>query len=186
MSKRILLLLMIAAVLLSGCAAEPRETLPPVTQTQAPTETEAPEEEEKTYAPDFTMVDADGNELKLSDFFGEPIVLNFWASWCGPCKGEMPDFDEAYRNYEGEIQFLMVNLTDGSYETLEGAKSFVESSGYSFPVYYDTASEAAITYGVNSIPRTYFIDSEGVLLAYAAQAIDAATLEQGISMIIEE
>ena len=87
--------------------------------TQAPEETQDATEEAKIYAPDFTAVDADGNEVSLSDFLGKPVVLNFWASWCGPCKSEMPEFDEAYLQQGEEIQFLMVNMTDGAQETAD-------------------------------------------------------------------
>ena len=76
---------------------------------------------EREQMPDFTVVDEEGNPVSLSDFFGKPIILNFWASWCGPCKSEMPDFEEAYLEYGDVIQFLMVNCTDGSRETVEGA-----------------------------------------------------------------
>ena len=148
-----------------------------------PPETEAAEETQPMTAPDFTVTDADGNEVNLSDFFGKPIVLNFWASWCGPCKMEMPDFDEAYTQQGEQIQFLMVNMTDGSRETLETAKSFVAESGFGFPVYYDTSYEAAMTYGVSSLPTTYFISAEGHLTAWAAGAIDMETLQRGIDMI---
>ena len=75
-------------------------------------------EPELTLAPDFTVYDLEGNEVHLTDFFGKPIIVNFWASWCGPCKMEMPDFDVAYNTYKDDIVFLMVNMTDGSRETV--------------------------------------------------------------------
>lgn len=137
-------------------------------------------------APDFTVYDADGNAMNLSDFIGKPTIVNFWASWCGPCQMEMPDFDEYYKEYGENVNFLMVNMTDGSQETLESAKEFVENSGYSFPVYYDTDIDAAMTYGVNSIPSTYFIDAEGHAIARAQGMIDADTLLYGIKMISGE
>lgn len=139
-----------------------------------------------TKAPDFTVYDLEGNEVNLSDFFGKPIILNFWASWCGPCKMEMPDFNEAYQIYNEDITFLMVNMTDGSRETVDIASSFIEESGYVFPVYYDTSYSAAITYSVSSLPTTYFLDTEGNLIAQARGAIDAATLQQGIDMIYDK
>jgi len=157
--------------------------------TQAPpveaegTVPEQTETEESMIAPDFTVVTADGKEVKLSDFFGKPIVLNFWASWCGPCRSEMPDFDEKYQELGDDVQFLMVNMTDGSRETLDIAKAFVADSGFSFPVFYDVNYDAAITYGVSSLPTTYFIASDGTLVAYGMGAIDAETLQRGIDMI---
>ncbi|MBQ4347432.1 MAG: TlpA family protein disulfide reductase, partial [Firmicutes bacterium] len=87
-------------------------------------------------APDFTVYDSEGNAVMLSDFIGKPIVLNFWASWCGPCKMEMPEFNEAYAELGEDIQFLMVNVTTGR-ETQESASAFIEENGYSFPVFYD-------------------------------------------------
>lgn len=149
-------------------------------------EIEDEKETEQVDAPDFTVVDSEGNEVHLSDFIGKPVILNFWASWCGPCKMEMPDFNEIYNEKGEEIHFLMVNLTDGSRETIDTAKSFIEEQGYTFPVYYDTSSDAAMKYGVNSIPSTYFIDAEGHAIAQAKGAIDTATIQAGIDMITEE
>ncbi len=169
-------------------ATNPPATQPAVSETEISNETEGtvPEETEgQALAPDFTVLDSEGNEVKLSDFFGKPIVLNFWASWCGPCRSEMPDFDEAFLAQGEEIQFLMVNMTDGDRETVEIAKAFIADSGYSFPVFYDVNYDAAITYGVASLPTTFFIDAQGNLVAYAKSAIDMDTLQKGIDMITE-
>ena len=134
-------------------------------------------------APDFTVDDLEGNPHKLSDFRGKPVVLNFWASWCGPCKREMPDFDAAYKKYGEDIHFVMVNLTDGYQETKDSASGFIANSGYSFPVFYDTDMDAARVYGVNSVPITFFINSSGAIVLYGAGALTAENLEQGISAI---
>ena len=149
-------------------------------------ESAAGETEQKVKAPDFTVYDLDGNEVHLSDFIGKSVVLNFWASWCSPCKMEMPDFNEKYLEIGEEVQFLIINMTDGSRETVETASAFIAEQGYSFPVFYDTDQDAAATYGVYSLPTTYFIDEEGNAIAQATGAIDEETLQQGIDMIISD
>ena len=169
-----------ASVLYNRLGAEFAPDRLAVAETQ-PTEPEGTEPS-RVQAPDFTVYDVDGNPVKLSDYFGKPIVLNFWASWCGPCKMEMPDFEEKYQELGEQVQFLMVNLTDGQ-ETVESASAFIEEQGYTFPVLYDTSSQAAYTYGVYSIPTTYFIDAEGNGIAQASGAIDGETLQMGIDMI---
>lgn len=155
-----------------------------VQQTTPETGSESTESVNPTI-PDFTVYDREGNPVKLSDFVGKPVVLNFWASWCPPCKAEMPDFEEKYKELGDEIHFLMVNMTDGSRETVEIAAKFIADMGYTFPVYYDTAANAANTYGVYSLPSTYFIDAQGHGVARATGALDAATLQQGIDMITD-
>lgn len=138
---------------------------------------------EKIVAPDFTVYDIEGNPVHLSDFKGKPVVLNFWASWCGPCKMEMPDFNEKYLELGEDINFIMVNSTDGSRETVEIASEFIKSTGYSFPVYYDNDSDASMKYGVYSLPTTFFIDADGNFVTYATGAISGDILQKGIDMI---
>ena len=69
--------------------------------------------EETPKAPDFAVLDSEGNKVYLYDYIGKPLVINFWASWCPPCRSEMPDFDEAYAEYGDKVTFMMINLADG-------------------------------------------------------------------------
>lgn len=147
----------------------------------ADAQTETDDGSDKVKAPDFTMLDYDGNEVKLSELFGKPIVLNMWASWCPPCKAELPDFENSFKE-RGDIQFVMLNMT-GNGETLATAKQYIDSEGFTFPVYFDTAQEASYLYGATSIPMTFFIDKDGNVVTHAVGMIDAATLARGIDMI---
>lgn len=187
MNKNLKLILIIAVLvaLLAGAAVlydSLRDEIDAEQLATQPTET-SPTEETRTPAPDVVIMDWDGTECRLSDFVGKPVILNFWASWCTPCKSEMPAFEEAYLEYGDEIHFLMVNCTTSSRETRARAIAFIQEQGYTFPVYFDTTGEASSTYGAYSIPLTFFIDAEGYPVAYAQGAIDADVLQQGIDMI---
>lgn len=144
------------------------------------------QEQQYTPAMDFVMETAEGEEVMLYDFVGKPIVLNFWASWCGPCKAEIPDFQATYEKLGEEVEFIMLNATDGVQETKEGAMEFIKEQGYTLPFYFDTQMQGSYLYSVYSLPTTFFINAEGEVVAYAQGMIDAATLEYGISMIYEE
>ena len=156
------------------------------TQNQQSSAGAADQDQTKQLPPDFTVVDAEGREVKLSDFRGKPVVVNFWASWCGPCKSEMPAFQQAWETYCDKVQFLLINLTDNNQETVASAQSFLAGTEYTFPVYFDTALSGAMAYGVVGIPATYFVDENGFLIAGANYALNYETLEYGISLILEE
>ena len=112
------------------------------------------------------------------------MILNFWASWCGPCVSEMPEFQNFYDTYGDKIHFVLVNLTDGMQETVESASAFLEKQGYTMPVYYDTDIDAAMVYGVNAVPVSYFIDAEGNFEAWAQGALSADMLQQGVDRLL--
>ena len=149
---------------------------------QAPSENPQETEQENPQVPDVVITDWDGKEVKLSAYFGRPMVLNFWASWCGPCQSEMPDFQKVYEELGGEIQFVMLNATGGR-ETVESAMEFIQKKGYTFPVFFDASETAVYTYGAYSLPTTFFIDAEGRLVTYATGAISEEILRKGIGMI---
>lgn len=140
-------------------------------------------QELKNQAKDFTVFDAEGNKVKLSNFKGKPIVLNFWASWCPQCKSEMPHFNEVYADALDDVQFMMVDLTDGKRETQSDGQKYVENMGYDFPVYFDKEQQASNIYAISSIPTTYFIDAEGDIVKSYVGAIDKKTIIYAINLI---
>ena len=157
-------------------------TMPVATEAEATektTEPTDPTEPETVPAPDFTVQDWDGNEVNFSDFLGKPIVLNFWAHWCGPCEMEMPEFNAAYERLDGAVTFLMVH--EGV--AVDDGKAKVTEGGYTFPVVFDVDSSAGSMYGITAYPTTFFIDAEGNLQAYYMGAMDAELLQQGINLI---
>jgi peroxiredoxin len=113
-------------------------------------------------APDFQLRDLDGRTVALSEFRGRPVVLNFWASWCGPCQMEMPVFQEVFTDEmwkAGGLVILAVNLG----ESPELVQEFVEYYGLTFPVLLDSSAEVGMMYNAAVLPTTYFIDNDGII-----------------------
>ncbi len=156
--------------------------IPPIQTTDENNQGEQVETEIDYSAPEFTVLDYNGNQVKLSDFKGKPVVMNFWATWCFFCKEEMPDFNKAFKEYP-DVEFLMINATDGYRETIDSAKKYIEDENFDFNVYFDTELEAVNAYYVNSFPTTFFIDENGNLVTYANGMLDYDSLEKGIELI---
>lgn len=150
----------------------------------------APAEEESLQpAPDFTLQDGDGKDVSLSDYKGRVVVLNFWASWCPPCKGEMPDFQKLYENWsaqgdDGPI-LLAINLADGYRgETVEQAKAFLAEEGYTFPVLFDETGSVAGVYTTGSIPVTHVIDQNGYVYASGVGAVSGEAVQEIVDELL--
>lgn len=136
-----------------------------------------------TAAQDFTMQDASGKTVKLSDFKGTPVVLNFWTSWCSYCRSEMPYFESAYKQYGDQVQFIMLNPVK-SERSSNGGKTFIQESGYTFPVFYETEGKAITSYGLRGFPATIFIDANGNIVDKNLGAISQAKLNEIIQTLL--
>jgi peroxiredoxin len=136
-------------------------------------------------APDFVLEGRSlngraGEPVRLSDFRGEVVVLNFWASWCGPCRQEMPEFEAAYSaGPAGDLAILAVNAL--SLDSRRDAERFVEEFGVTFPVAFDETGAVAERYRVRGLPSTFFIDRAGIVRAATLGPVFGGLLEQGIA-----
>lgn len=134
-------------------------------------------------AEDFVAYDIDGNEVKLSDCYGKPIVLNFWSTWCNHCKIKLPLFEKSYKE-NPDITFIMINITAA--DDVKLVNELLEKNGYTFTVWLDADAEATAKYGVSSIPATYFIDKDGNIVNHTVGEMDEETLEKRLEMIREK
>ena len=135
-------------------------------------------------APDFLLNVLGGGAVRLSDYRGKTVVLNFWASWCAPCRFEMPDFQELWeeRGPDGpdDLVILAVNLTPT--DTIAAATAFVEEFALTFPILFDTTrGEVARHYGVQALPATFFIDRDGIVRTTALGTVFGHLLEVGVA-----
>ena len=111
------------------------------------------------------LQDLDGNSVSLSDYKGQIVVLNFWASWCPPCRNEMPELNELDKELKasGDAVFISVNLTDGQRETADTARKYVEDNDLGFTVLLDDKGQLANEYLISSIPQTFILDRDGAV-----------------------
>ncbi|MFC1994739.1 redoxin domain-containing protein [Chloroflexota bacterium] len=145
----------VLCALIFACAA-----LPACGQTAPGTTAPRIAPEGGALAPDFTLPTLDGGTATLSDLQGRPVLLNFWASWCPPCRAEMPYLQSVWeKSKDGDLVMLAINKG----EQKQKVRDFVTSLGYTFPIGLDTDTLVAHAYRAYSIPRTFFIDRSGVV-----------------------
>ena len=134
-------------------------------------------------APDFELYDLDEEVHKLSDYKGQPVVLNFWATWCGPCRNEIPHLEEVYEAWKDkDLAFFAVNIGESSTDVI----SFLDYFGFTMPVLLDSAKTVSRRYGVSGIPTTYFIDEDGIIQNKVVGAFpDRESVENYVKKLFE-
>lgn len=134
-------------------------------------------------APDFTLesVREENTFLRLSDLRGKVVVVNFYASWCGPCRQELPDFEAVSREMAEEVAFIAVNVSESRGDAL----GILESTGATFPAVLDSDGSVAERYGLRGMPSTYLVDANGIVRKFGPGAVDAETLRSELLAIIE-
>lgn len=120
------------------------------------------EVQEGNPAPDFELMTLDGETMKLSDYKGKKLILNFWATWCPPCKAEMPHMQKFYENNSDDIEIIAVNLTNVD-KGQEAINTFVEDYGLTFSIPLDEEGMIGMQYQAFTIPTSYVIDSNGII-----------------------
>ncbi|MCS0672041.1 TlpA disulfide reductase family protein [Cytobacillus firmus] len=139
--------------------------------------------EKGNLAPDFELTDMEGNPVKLSDFRGKAVLLNFWASWCPPCRAEMPHMEKLYNKYKGEnFDILAVNLTNTEKNSGD-AEKFVKELELTFTIPMDVKGEAGSDYNIMAYPTSYFIDSDGVIREKVLGALNEEYMEKEIKKL---
>ncbi|QUL53497.1 redoxin domain-containing protein [Paenibacillus tritici] len=131
-------------------------------------------------APNFILLDLEGNEVELSDFIGKKVILNFWATWCPPCRAEMPHMEKIYKKNSKEVVVLAINLTNTE-KSNSDVQKFVEDFKLSFPVALDTEGEISGQYQIFAYPTSLMIDSQGVIQEIYRGAINEDLMKKSIA-----
>jgi len=133
-------------------------------------------------APDFELTDLNGDKVRLSEYKGMPVLLNFWASWCPPCKKEMPHMESIYKKYKDEFAILAVNVTT-SEKKKEDVNKFIEEYKLTFPIPMDEKGEVFHQYEVMGYPTSFFIDSDGIIRRVVLGPVDEKELKTEIKKL---
>jgi len=165
-------------LVIAGCSPGPAP------QASAPSSVPAPIEgiQVGNLAPDFQLSNLDYEPMSLNELRGKPVMLNFWATWCPPCKDEMPYLQEIHEGYSDEVLMLLAIDIGESPSTVE---KFMQSNHYTLPVLLDTSGVVAQQYSILNVPTTYFIDGDGVIQSKRIGAfINTAQIEEQLSKIM--
>ena len=143
-----------------------------------------------TPAIDFILTDQYGNTHKLSDYNGKTVFLNFWATWCSPCRAEMPDIQKLFETYEteGDNAVIILGVAApglGQEKDEAGIKAFLDENGYTYPTLMDTTGDLFSEYGISSFPTTFMIDREGNVFGYVSGALNEDMMKNIIEQTLE-
>lgn len=141
------------------------------------------EQKFKAEAKDFEVHDKDGNEIRLSDYKGDYIILNFWNSSCDLCKEQLLYFEKAINKYEGQIKFLMINII-GENETTESILNYLKENNINIDTVFDDHYDVRINYKISTLPRTIFIDKSGLIQKDLKVVLNEDILEKHIQELI--
>lgn len=144
------------------------------TPVQQSTATSQSSQNNKDIAPDFTLNDINGKEVKLSDYKGKIVILNFWTVWCKYCKLEMPDFNELNKELEKDNEAVIITIN--VQESPETVKNYLSSNNINLKVLLDQDGSVAQAYGITGFPNTFIINKDGSLYTYIRQMTDKETL----------
>jgi len=138
-------------------------------------------------APDFSLVDREGNEIKLSDLRGKVVFINFWTTWCGFCTYEMPSIQEAYEKYKDkDVIILAVDVLAAEKIKMDEVNKFLDDKGYTFPVLYDVDGSTSVQYKVRGFPTTYIIDKEGNIADFVSGAMEKEVMIEKIENVLNQ
>ena len=164
----VLLLILVSLLLITGCANET------TTVTRGP--------QVGSLAPDFNLVNLEGNYISLDSFRGKPVLLNFWATWCGPCRIEMPHLQEIYEEWTDK-GLVLLTVDVGESSTI--ARNFMQENGFTMPVLVDSSRVTLDMYQITGIPTTYFIDKDGIIQGKRVGSFtNKETIEQSLTKIM--
>lgn len=135
-------------------------------------------------APDFQLLNMEGQPVQLSDFRGKKVIVNFWATWCPPCRAEMPHMEKFYNDFSKEAVVLAVNLTNTE-KNQSDVTAFIDDLGLTFPILLDEKGEVAGMYQVFAYPTSYMIDSQGIIREIFQGAINYDVMKKTISAMDE-
>lgn len=134
--------------------------------------------------PSTSYADVEGEMIQLSDNMGKPTIVNIWASWCPPCRDEMPYFETSYQEHGSDINFVMLNaLESRPTETKEAALKFAKEIGLTMPIYFDDNASNQIEFTANMLPLTALLDAEGEVIEVVRGQVSPAKLKQLISKV---
>ena len=177
-----ILLIVMGVLTIAGAAGTSSQTAGSSAQDQQ-------EEQASVAAPDFTLTDQFGESHTLSDYQGKIVFLNFWATWCGPCKSEMPDIQALYEAHGGNAEDLVVlgvaQPGAGREGSREDITDFLAEGGYTYPVVMDEDGSVFAQYGIRAFPTTFMISSDGTVYGYVEGALSAEIMEDIVRQTVE-